>query len=95
MSARAFGFLFCLAASVATASAADFAGEPVEAVSDSLWLGHFSGGRNLSPGAEPIPLDWVDLHYRFTSLSDCKAWIKDMKAAYSTYEGFKTCLRLR
>ena len=62
---------------------------------DSLWLGHFSGGRNLAPGAEPIPLDWVDVKQNFASLRDCSAWLKDMTQTYSTYEGWKTCVQIR
>lgn len=94
--ARALVALMVLAGGAACAQAADVAVRTVVAVpDDSVWLGHFSGGRNLAPGAEPIPLDWVDVKQNFASLRDCAAWQKDMKRAYSTYEGWKTCVRIR
>ncbi len=94
--AQAFLALTILAGGVVQAGAADLGARAVVIVpDDSLWLGHFSGGRNLAPGAEPIPLDWVDVKQNFVSLRECAAWQKDMKRAYSTYEGWKTCVRIR
>ena len=94
--ARTLFALTALALGVSQATAADYSGADVPApYDDSLWLGHFSGGRNLAPGAEPIPLDWIDVRQNFASLRDCSAWVHDMTRAYSTYEGWKTCVRIR
>ena len=93
---RAFLAMAALALGVSQAAAADYPRDVLVApAGDSLWLGHFSGGRNLAPGAEPIPLDWIDVKQNFASLRDCSAWVKDLTRAYSTYEGWKTCVRLR
>ena len=94
LAARATILILGILAWGAPASAADYAGGPA-VVDDSLWLGHFSGGRNLAPGAEPIPLDWLDVKQDFASLRDCSAWLRDLTRAYTTYEGFKTCVRIR
>ena len=67
----------------------------VTAAPTSVWLGHFSGGRNLAPGADPMPIDWTDVKQRFATLGDCAHWLKDMRRAYPTYEGWKTCLPIR
>jgi hypothetical protein len=92
----ALAVAFLAAAPGFPAAAADLAVRPVERpVPSSVWLGHFSGGRNLAPGADPIPLDWVDVSQRFVSLGDCAAWLKAMGRAYPTYEGWKTCLVIR
>ena len=69
--------------------------EPVVVAPPSVWLGPVSGGRNLAPGADPIPLDWVDVRQRFASLGECSAWLRAMRRAYPTYEGWKTCLVVR
>lgn len=88
--------LACLAAAAESpAAAADLAVRPVVAAPSSVWLGHFSGGRNLAPGADPIPLDWVDVKQNFASLRECSGWLKEMGRAYPTYEGWKTCLVIR
>ena len=88
---RAFGGFLWLAAGLASAQAADGAVTAPE----SVWLGHFSGGRNLSPGAEPIALDWVDVRQLFGSLRECESWVKGFERDYSTYEGYKTCALIR
>lgn len=93
--ARAFVLATGLACGAAPALAADLTGAVVVVPDDSLWLGHFSGGRNLAPGAEPIPLDWVDTKQRFVSLRDCSVWLKDLRRSYSTYEGWTSCTRIR
>ena len=93
--ARTLLALTFLIGGAVAAGAADYREAIVSAPADSVWLGHFSGGRNLAPGAEPIPLDWVDVKQNFDSLRDCAAWQKDVKRAYSTYEGWKTCVRIR
>jgi hypothetical protein len=94
--ARVYLTLAALALGASQAAAADYRERIVVApVDDSLWFGHFSGGRNLAPGAEPIPLDWLDVKQNFVSLRDCSAWVKELTRAYSTYEGWKTCVRLR
>ncbi|MDE2363240.1 MAG: hypothetical protein KGM42_11230 [Hyphomicrobiales bacterium] len=77
------------------ARAADYHAAIVAPADDSLWLGHFSGGRNLAPGVEPIPLDWVDVKENFPSYRDCAVWLKDMTRSYRTYEGWKACIRIR
>ena len=92
--ARAFAILAGLTCGSVPALAADYSGV-VAPADDSLWLGHFSGGRNLSPGAEPIPLDWIDVKQRFSSLRDCSMWLKGSRASYPTYEGWTSCTRIR
>lgn len=98
--ARALSILLSCVVSAAPYSAgvaADFAA-PVAAggaPSPSVWLGHFSGGRNLAPGADPMPIDWVDVKLRFASSGACARWQKDMRRAYPTYEGWTTCLLIR
>lgn len=85
-----------LAPGALAADYSDYKGDvTARLIDDSLWLGHFSGGRNLAPGVEPIPLDWVDLKQDFASLRDCAHWVTSMTRSYSTYEGFKTCVRIR
>ena len=87
--------LTALACAAAPGRAADYPGYAVAPVVDSLWLGHFSGGRNLAPGVEPIPLDWIDVKQNFASLRDCSVWMKGLSRDYATYEGWKTCVRIR
>jgi hypothetical protein len=60
-----------------------------------LWRGHFSGGRDLAPGANKIALDWADDVQFFPDGPSCRRWLRDMHAAYRTYEGFHGCLRIR
>jgi hypothetical protein len=60
-----------------------------------LWRGHFSGGRNLAPGATRIALDWAEDTQFFPSDLACRQWLRSMHAAYPTYEGFHGCLRIR
>ena len=85
-----------LAIGLSGARAADYAGEAVYVVrSPEVWQGHFTGGRNLAPGAQPTALDWADVTARFASLPDCARWMRDLKRQYSTYEGWKGCLRIR
>ncbi len=92
---QAFAVLsFCLLAA-APAGAADYEGSVMAREAGSVWQGHFTGGKNLAPGVEPIPLAWVDVKERFASVHDCSAWLHQMKRVYSTYEGWKGCLRIR
>ena len=71
-------------------------GERVHVVrAPQVWQGHFTGGRNLAPGAQPTALDWADVTARFASLPDCARWMHDLKRQYSTYQGWKGCLRIR
>lgn len=78
------------------ARAADYAGKTVYVVrSPEVWQGHFTGGRNLAPGAQPTALDWADVTARFASLPDCARWMRNLKQQYSAYEGWKGCLRIR
>lgn len=60
-----------------------------------VWMGHFSGGRNLAPGVEPTALDWVDTTERFASVRDCAAWLRALTRVYHRYQGYKTCLLIR
>lgn len=92
----AIGLTIGLAIGLSGARAADYAGEAVYVVrSPEVWQGHFTGGRNLAPGAQPTALDWADVTARFASLPDCARWMRDLKRQYSTYEGWKGCLRIR
>lgn len=90
-----------LAAGISTARAADPAAgivvvRPAMVVPPAqVWQGHFTGGRNLLPGAQPTALDWVDTTARFASLRECGRWMHDLKRQYSRYEGWKGCLRIR
>lgn len=84
-----------LATSLSAARAADYAGEVVIVRPPQVWQGHFTGGRNLLPGAQPTALDWVDTTARFASLRECGRWMHDLKRQYSRYEGWKGCLRIR
>ena len=89
-----------LLAGVSAACAADYAGEPrtvshVAVRAAEVWQGHFTGGRNFAPGAQPTALDWADVTARFASLRDCGRWMRDLKRQYPTYEGWKGCIRIR
>jgi hypothetical protein len=60
---------------------------------DSVWLGHFAGGR-----PDPVfygQVDWLDVKVCFASKARCQAWIKDLRHAYHRPEGYWTCLLLR
>ncbi len=94
-SARVFLAAIGLLAGLAGARAADYAGEAVVFRAPEVWQGHFTGGRNLLPGAQPTALDWLDVTQRFASLPDCARWMRDLKRQYSTYEGWRGCLRIR
>lgn len=98
LGSRGLGIAIALAAGLQTAgvqaaAAADLA--LVAAPARHIWLGHFSGGRNLAPGAEPTALDWADVTERFGSMRECAAWMRSLKRTYSTYDGFRTCLLIR
>ena len=88
-----------LIAGLSAAQAADLAAYPaadvVVVVPQQVWQGHFTGGRNLAPGAQPTALDWADVTQRFASLRDCGRWMRDLKRQYPTYEGWKGCIRIR
>jgi hypothetical protein len=56
-----------------------------------IWLGHFTGGAYVAPGA----LDWRDEFARFPSRRECLHWLRALKAAYHAQEGFKTCVPIR
>lgn len=60
-----------------------------------LWRGHFTGGRNYAPGADFIGLDWADKVAFFPDDRSCRRWIRDLRAQYRTYEGWKGCIRIR
>jgi len=88
-----------LIAGLSVAQAADLAAYPaadvVVVVPQQVWQGHFTGGRNLAPGAQPTALDWADVTQRFASLRDCGRWMHALKREYPTYEGWKGCIRIR
>jgi hypothetical protein len=56
-----------------------------------IWLGHFTGGAYLAPGA----MDWHDEFARFPSRRECLHWLRALRAAYHAQEGFKTCVPIR
>ena len=93
--ARAILAALGLVASLMPARAADYAGEIVVVQPQQVWQGHFTGGRNLAPGVQPTALDWFDVTERFASLRECGRWMHGLKRQYSTYEGWKGCLRIR
>lgn len=85
---------------LSAANAADMAVVPAPDVvvlvrPAEVWQGHFTGGRNFAPGAQPTALDWADVTARFASLRDCGRWMRDLKRQYPTYEGWKGCIRIR
>ena len=84
-----------LAAAISGARAADYAGDVPVARAPEIWQGHFTGGRNAAPGAQPTALDWVDSTQRFASLRECGRWMRGLTRQYRTYEGWKGCLRIR
>lgn len=93
-----------LAASISAPRAADYPGAIVVVAPPrvvvvapplQVWQGHFTGGRNLAPGFQPTALDWIDVTERFASLRECGRWMHALKRQYSTYEGWKGCLRIR
>ncbi len=92
--ARAIFAILGLLAAGQGAAAADMPAR-LTLAPDSLWLGHFTGGRNLAPGVQPTALDWVDRYERFASLGSCAGWVRNMTRSYSTYQGWKGCVRLR
>ena len=93
--ARVFLAAIGIAIGLSGARAADYAGEIVVVSPSQVWQGHFTGGRNLAPGVQPTALDWADVTARFASLPDCARWMRDLKRQYSTYEGWRGCLRIR
>ena len=93
--ARVFLAAIGLLIGVSAAPAADYAAETYIPRVPEIWQGHFTGGRNLAPGAQPTALDWIDSTVRFASLPACARWIRDLKRQYATYEGWRGCLRIR
>lgn len=92
----AIGLIAGLSAAQGADLAAYRAADVVVAVRPpQVWQGHFTGGRNLAPGAQPTALDWADVTQRFASLRDCGRWMRDLKREYPTYEGWKGCIRIR
>lgn len=62
---------------------------------NSVWLGHFSGGRPYSDGAGRTLVAWRDEKVCFASRALCEAWVADLRRSYSDPEGDWTCLFLR
>ena len=56
-----------------------------------LWLGHFTGGRQLTPHL----IDWRDDYACFTSAAACRAWRNSLGRVYRHVDGWGTCLALR
>ncbi|MFV0279129.1 MAG: hypothetical protein ACK5JM_00035 [Rhodoblastus sp.] len=87
---------FGLVVGASAAQAADYPGQNQRyGYAPAVWQGHFTGGRNLAPGRQPTALDWVDTTRRFATLRECAGWMRAMSREYSTYEGWKGCLRIR
>ncbi|MCB1543422.1 MAG: hypothetical protein KDJ30_03775 [Rhodoblastus sp.] len=84
-----------LVAAISGVRAADYAAGVSMAPVREVWQGHFTGGRNIAPGAQPTALDWVDTTQRFASLHECGRWMRGLTRQYRTYEGWKGCLRIR
>ncbi|MGQ0446337.1 MAG: hypothetical protein ACT4O2_14740 [Beijerinckiaceae bacterium] len=61
----------------------------------SVWLGHFSGGRQFENLNGQTFVDWRDDKVCFPSRQECMAWIALLRRAYHHPEGFWTCLLLR
>ncbi|HET6377681.1 MAG TPA: hypothetical protein VFG05_05160 [Methylocella sp.] len=61
----------------------------------SVWLGHFSGGRPYPAGNGVTLIDWRDEKFCFPSRRACDRWIADLRQAYHDPEGYWTCLVLR
>jgi len=64
---------------------------PMAHLPGELWLGHFSGGRKMTP----YFVDWRDDYACFTSRAECRAWRAGLGRAYAHVEGWGTCVPLR
>jgi len=60
----------------------------------SVWLGHFSGGRFVRTSTGPM-LDWQDHKMCFPSRASCNRWVHGQRAYFHRPEGYTTCLMLR
>ena len=60
-----------------------------------VWLGHFSGGRQVRDPFGSKVIDWRDDHVCFASLARCQSWQRSMGAAFSKIGGYRTCVRIR
>ena len=60
-----------------------------------FWLGHFSGGRVLSPAPGLKMVDWQNDYTCFPTLRSCNAWRGEMRRVYRGIQGYTTCLRIR
>ena len=61
----------------------------------SVWLGHFSGGREYDGATGKTLVDWRDEKICFPSRQQCDTWISGLRKAYHRPEGYWTCLLLR
>jgi hypothetical protein len=61
----------------------------------SVWLGHFSGGRPYKDDLGRTLIDWRDEKVCFASQSVCRAWLKAMRRYYPDPQGWVTCMLLR
>lgn len=60
-----------------------------------LWLGHFSGGRDIS-SPQPLPnVEWQEQYACFTSRAECQSWQRTLHGQFRRYAGYKTCLPIR
>ncbi len=64
---------------------------PMAHLPGELWLGHFTGGRKMTPHL----IDWRDDYACFTSAAECRAWRNSMSRVYRDVEGWGICLALR
>jgi len=60
----------------------------------SVWLGHFSGGRFVRTSTGPM-LDWQDHKMCFPSRASCNRWMRGQQAYFHRPEGYTTCLMIR
>jgi hypothetical protein len=65
--------------------------KPMAHLPGELWLGHFTGGHRVGPGA----VDWRDEYGCFTSRAECRVWWGKLNRAYRHVQGHGTCLALR
>ena len=60
-----------------------------------VWLGHFSGGKQIRDGSRYGVVDWRDDYVCFPSRAGCERWQRSMRKAYRNVEGYRTCVVIR
>jgi hypothetical protein len=61
----------------------------------SVWLGHFSGGRPYKDDLGRTLIDWRDEKVCFASQAICRSWLTAMRHYYPDPQGWVTCMLLR